>query len=125
MTVADRTTATTDALDAIPPHLRELAGRIMAAMVTSMRGGDAYWTTADLAARVGIKPRTAERDELNSALSALQRTRGPRLMHYEHSYGGPLEWQLTGEGIEVARSLSTGVSGAQRSAAGRRNQQGP
>lgn len=102
------------ALGQVPEHLRALAGRVVAAMVTSMRGEDAYWTTGDLAARLGINPRTADRDALNSALSALQRTRAPRLMHYEHEPRGELEWQLTEEGVAVGRDLSTGVSGAQR-----------
>lgn len=112
-------TLTDAALDWLPPHAREIAGRVMVAIVTSMRGADAYWSTGDLAARLGIRPRTAERDALNSALTYLQRTRLPRLMHYEH--GGPgaaVEWQLTPEGVEVARRLSTGISGATRRIAG-------
>lgn len=108
-------TAATHPLTEVPPHLREVAGRVLAVIVTSMRGADAYWTTADLAARLEIRPRTAARDELNSALTALQRTRRPRLMHYEHAPGGALEWQLTEAGVEAARALPTGVSGAERS----------
>lgn len=108
------TVGTRHPLEAVPQHLRDTVGRVLVAIVTSMRGSDAYWTTADLAARLGIRPRTSQRDELNAALEVLQRTRRPRLMHYEHDYGWPLEWQLTAEGIEVARELSTGVSGAPR-----------
>jgi len=102
------------ALAQVPHHLRETAGRVLAAMVTSMRGADAYWTTGDLAARLGVRARTPERDSLNSALSCLQRTRRPRLLRYEVGATGLLEWQLTDAGAEVARSLPVGVSGAPR-----------
>lgn len=107
-------TTTRHPLEEVPDHLRETAGRVMAAMVTSMRGEDAYWTAGDLAARLGIRARTRERDELNSALHALSRTRRPRLMHYEHDPGEPFDWQLTAAGIEAARALPTGISGAER-----------
>lgn len=102
------------ALAEVPRHLRELAGRVLAAMVTSMRGADAYWTTGDLAARFGVRARTPERDALNSALSCLQRTRRPRLLRYEVVASGLLEWQLTEAGAEIARALPVGVSGSPR-----------
>lgn len=82
-------------------------------MVTSARGVAAAWTTGDLAARLGIKARTPERDALNSALTDLRRA---GLLHFEFdSYSSrQLEWTMTPRGIEVARGLPIGVSGAPR-----------
>jgi len=70
------------ALAGLPVHLRETAGRILAVIVTSHRGLDEGWTAGDLAARLGIRPRSAERDEMQSALRMMGKVR-PKLVVYD------------------------------------------
>lgn len=100
----------------VPRHLQRVARRMLAALVTSGRGGEAAaWTTGDIAARLGITARTPERDALNSALTALRRARLLRYRVYSDSRGRQsLEWHLTEVGVELARALPTGVDGRRR-----------
>ena len=50
--------------------VQAISGQVLAAMVTSMRGLGGQWSTGDLAARLGVTPRTPERQALNEALTA-------------------------------------------------------
>lgn len=75
-------------------------------------------TTGDIAARLGIRAESYERDELNHVLTSL-RTRW--LTRYEHDpITNELRWRLTRNGWIMARTIRTGVTGFDRSAAGDR-----
>jgi hypothetical protein len=101
-----------EGFEGVPEDVREMAGRVLAAIVTSMRGPGAAWYIGDLAARLDIRPRTAERDDLGAALWALHAV---GLARYEgQARQGAFDWHLTERGVEVARGLDIGVSGATR-----------
>jgi hypothetical protein len=90
----------------------EVGDRVLAAIVTSMRGPEAGWTSDDLAARLELRPLSHERRALEDALRSMK-VRG--LMRYEFlGRGISMPWYLTERGIEAARALETGVSGAPR-----------
>lgn len=97
----------------LPEHLREVAGRVLVARVTSMRGEVAAWSTGDLAARLATRAETSERADLNDALAILH-SRPDRLLRYDREQNGGLIWFLARRGVDVARALPTGVSGAPR-----------
>lgn len=97
------TLATSDALAVLPEQFREVAGHVLIVLAGSMRGPDAGWTNADIAARLGIRPLSHERRELDDTLREMKR-RG--LMRYDFQARGiPMEWMLTEKGIEIGRGL--------------------
>ena len=91
-----------------------LGDRVLACLVTWVTGDGTVVepTTADIAARLRITPRSDERDELNHVLTAL-RKRGA--LRYEHDpETRELRWRLTSGGSETARGIPTGTSGRRR-----------
>ena len=75
-------------------------------------------TTADIAARLHVSPETYLRDELNSVLTELK-TRG--FVRYEMDEQRIIHWRLTHDGWGMARRISTGVTGFERSGAADRS----